>query len=380
MIQLFQPQVGDRELAAVAEVLASRWLGLGPRTAAFEAEFAAHLGVPAENVLFTASGTAALFLAVETLGLAPGDEVVMPSVSFVAAANAVVTAGARPVFCDADRRTLNPALEDVAAAVTPRTKAVVVLHYGGAPGDVARIAAFCRERGIALVEDCACSVASSVDGRPVGTFGDAAMWSFDAAKVLTTGDGGMLYIRDAGRIAQARRLAYHGLAHLSGQSGARVLKQWWSLDVAAPARRVIGNDLTAAIGSVQLSRLGELVARRREIVALYDRELAGTDGLRTPPPLPAGQVSTHYFYWVQFDSASRDAVAAELLEAGIYTTFRYAPLHAVPLYGASGPLPRTEALARETLCLPLHPGLSDDDVRTVAATLRGLVAGGTASR
>jgi dTDP-4-dehydro-2,3,6-trideoxy-D-glucose 4-aminotransferase len=369
VIQLFQPQVGEREAAAVAEVMAGRWLGHGPRTAAFEAEFAAHLGVPAEQVLFTASGTAALFLAVESLGLAAGDEVVLPSVSFVAAANAVLSVGARPVFCDVGRRTLNPTLEDVAAAVTPRTRAVVVLHYGGAPGDVARIAPWCRERGIALVEDCACSVASSVDGRPAGTFGDAAMWSFDAAKVLTTGDGGMLLIRDPERMALARRLAYHGLAHLSGQSGARTLTRWWSLDVAAPARRVIGNDLTAAIGSVQLSRLDELVARRRGIVALYDRDLAGD--VRTPPPLPAGHVSTHYFYWVQIPD--RDAVAHALLDAGIYTTFRYAPLHTVGLYGFTGELPETDALARDTLCLPLHPGLTDADVTTVTTTLRRLL-------
>ena len=370
MIHLFQPQVGAAELAAIGAVFDKRWIGHGPETAAFEAEFAAHLGVAAEHVQFVASGTAALFLAVEALDLAPGDEVVLPSVSFVAAANAVVAAGARPVFCDVDRATLNPRLSDVADALTERTRAVIVLHYGGCPGDVAAIAQMCRERGITLVEDAACAVGSTVDGRVVGTFGDLAIWSFDAMKIMTTGDGGMLYVRDPERADRTRRLAYHGLARLSGLAGARSMRQWWSLDVLEAGRRVIGNDMTAAMGRVQLAKLDQLIGRRREIVAVYDRELADLDGVLTPPPLPAGHTSSHYFYWVRLPPGTRDQVAADLLSAEIYTTFRYEPLHTVPLYGSTAELPDTTAAATETLCLPLHPGLSNADVRTVAAALR----------
>ncbi|MFI9812624.1 DegT/DnrJ/EryC1/StrS family aminotransferase [Saccharothrix variisporea] len=373
MISLFQPQVGDEELAAVAEVVASRWLGHGPRTAAFEAEFAEHLGVDPARVVFLASGSASLFLAIESLDLGPGDEVVLPSVSFIAAANAIVSCGARPVFCDVDPRTLNPTAEDVAAAITPRTKAVVVLHYGGYPGDVERIAALCRDRGVELVEDAACSVASRVGGRACGTFGDSAIWSFDAMKVLTTGDGGMLYVRDPDRALRVRRLAYHGLAQLSGFSGAKSSRQWWKLDVQEPGRRVIGNDLTAAIGSVQLRRLGGLVARRREIVELYDRELADVPGVLPPPALPEGHETSYYFYWVQLADGIRDDVASDLYAAGIYTTFRYEPLHKVPLYGFDGELPHSDHLATRTLCLPLHPGLTDADVHTVVSQLRKAV-------
>ncbi len=370
MIHLFQPQVGDEELAAIGEVFASKWIGHGPRTTAFEADFAAHLDVDPAQVLFLASGTASLFLAIELLDLAPGDEVVLPAVSFVAAANAVVAQGARPVFCDVDPRTLNPSLADIAGAVTDATKAVVVLHYAGYPGDIVRIADYCRERGITLIEDAACSVASSVDGKRCGTFGDTAIWSFDAMKILTTGDGGMLYVRDLDQARRARRLAYHGLAHLSGLSGAQRSTQWWKIDVQEPGRRIIGNDLTAAIGSVQLRRLPALVGRRREIVALYDRELRSIDGLRLPPALPTGHETSHYFYWVQIPGGYRDRVAADLFAAGIYTTFRYEPLHTVPLYGFGGALPNSDRLATETLCLPLHPGLNDADVHTVISELR----------
>ena len=371
MINLFQPCVGAEELDAVAEVFQDHWLGHGPRTKAFEAAFAAHLDVAPEHVIFINSGTAGLFLAVESLDLEEGDEVVLPSLSFLAAANAVTTAGGRPVFCDVDPRTLNPTLEDIERALTERTRAVVVLHYGGYPGEIARIARRCRELGIALVEDAACSVASRVDGRAVGTFGDLAMWSFDAMKVLVTGDGGMIYVRDAEQAARIRRLAYHGLAQPSGFGHAKVSARWWELDIPEPGRRVIGNDLTAAIGSVQLRRLPAMVARRKEIVDRYDQELAGLDTLLTPPPLPDGQESTHYFYWVQMAPGVRDEVAGDLLADGIYTTFRYAPLHRVPAYGPSAPeLPASDWAADRTLCLPLHPDLSDADVLTVTASLR----------
>ncbi|MEU3750676.1 MULTISPECIES: DegT/DnrJ/EryC1/StrS family aminotransferase [Streptomyces] len=373
MINLFQPQVGEEELAAVAEIFESRWLGHGPRTKAFEAEFAQHLGVEADRLVFLNSGTAGLFLAMEMLNLSEGDEVVLPSTSFLAAANAIVAHGGRPVFCDVAAETLNPSWQDIEAAVTPRTKAVIVLHYGGYPGHIVEIAERCRALGIQLIEDSACSPASRVDGKAVGTFGDLAMWSFDAAKVMITGDGGMLYVRDAEQAARARRLAYHGLVQATGLAYAKVSHRWWELEVPEIGRRVIGNDLTAAIGQVQLRRLDEFINRRREIVDLYNTELADIDGIRLPPELPAGHESSYYFYWVRMSAAIRDQVASDLLAADIYTTFRYAPLHKVPTYGSDAVLPGSDQAAGETLCLPIHPGLSDADVLTVAAALRKAV-------
>ncbi|MFF6783337.1 aminotransferase class V-fold PLP-dependent enzyme [Streptomyces sp. NPDC012510] len=372
MIQVFQPKLGEEELAAVAEVFDSNWIGHGPRTEAFEAKFAEHLGVEPDRLVFVNCATAGLFLTTELLGLGEGDEVVLPSVSFVAAANAVAARGARPVFCDIDPRTLNPTVDDIDRVLTSRTRAVMVLHYGGHPGDVAAIADRCRERGIALIEDAACAVASHIDGRAAGTFGDLAVWSFDAMKVLVCGDGGMLYVRDPEQAARARRLAYHGLARPSGfgQAGA-ASSRWWELDVPEVGRRIVGNDLTAAIGTVQLRRLPGFVDRRREIVEIYDRELADVPGLLLPPPLPEGHHSTFYFYWVQMEPGIRDEVASDLYAAGVYTTFRYPPLHKVPVYGATDrSLPRSDEAAERTLCLPLHTGLDDADARTVAAALR----------
>ncbi|MEE1790022.1 DegT/DnrJ/EryC1/StrS family aminotransferase [Streptomyces sp. BE308] len=374
MINVFQPQLGEEELAAVKAVFESNWLGHGPRSKEFEAGFAEHIGVGAEHTVFINSCTAGLFLAVELLGLGEGDEVVMPSISFVAAANAVAGSGALPVFCDVDPRTLNPTVEHIEGALTERTRAVVVLNYGGYPGDIARIAARCRELGIPLIEDAACAVASRVDGQAVGTFGDISVWSFDAMKILVTGDGGMLYVKDPEKARQARRLAYHGLGQSSGFAGARVSHRWWELDVQEFARRVIGNDLTAAIGTVQLGKLPEFVRHRARSVELYNSELAGVEGLVLPPALPEGHETSHYFYWVQMEAALRDEVAAELYASGIYTTFRYPPLHKVPAYGSNLVLPDAELASERTLCLPLHHSLDDAQVREVATALRKAVA------
>jgi hypothetical protein len=195
MINLFRPMLGAAELEAVAEVFESGWVGPGTRTLSFEAAFAEHLGVDPATMIFINSCTAGLFAAIDLTDVKPGDEIVLPSISFVADANAVVARGGRPVFCDVDPRTLNARLVDVDRVLTPRTRAVLLLHYGGYPGEVAQIAAHCQERGITLIEDAACAAASRVDGRACGTFGDIAVWSFDAMKLMTTGDGDALRAR-----------------------------------------------------------------------------------------------------------------------------------------------------------------------------------------
>lgn len=374
MINVFQPTLGDEELEAIRAVFADNWLGHGPRTRKFEAEFAGHIGVPPDRCVFINSATSGLFLATELLDLGPADDVVLPSISFVGAANAISATGARPVFCDVDPRTLNPSVADIEKVVTARTKAVFLLHYGGHPGDVVDIAAFCRERGIQLVEDAACAVASSVDGQACGTFGDIAMWSFDSMKVLVTGDGGMLYVRDPELAQRAHRLAYHGLEHVSGLSAsAKVPHRWWELNVIDFGRRVVGNDVTAAIGSVQLRRLPDFIARRRSIAEAYDRLLADATGIQPPPALPAGHNGSYYFYWVQLAAGIRDQVATDLKDAGIYTTFRYAPLHKVSAYRTGGHLPGAEEASDTTILLPIHQGLTGADVRKVADELRNAV-------
>lgn len=366
MINVFQPSLGERELAAVQAVFESNWIGRGRRTEAFEAAFARHIGVDPSHVTSTNSCTEATFIAMELAGIGPGDDVVLPTVCFVGAGNAVASRGARPVFCDVDRRTLNPSVADVEAALTPRTKAVLVLHYGGCPGEVREIAALCRRRGILLIEDAAIAIASRIEGQACGTFGDLAVWSFDHGKIVVTVDGGMLYVRDPALAARAPKLAFLGLEQRSGYEQAlRDARRWWDFDVCSFSRRSVTNDVLAAVGSVQLSRLDEFMARRREIARRYDAGLSDVAGLLCPPALPPGHVTSHYLYWVQFEADIRDQVARDLYERGIYTTFRYPPLHQVPAYGSRAVLPRAEYAARRTLLLPMHQSLSDADVDRV---------------
>jgi aminotransferase len=375
VINIFQPSLGEAELAAVQEVFRSNWLGRGARTEEFETRFARHLGVGREHVTSTNSCTEATFLAMELAGVGPGDEVVLPAVSFVGAGNAVASTGARPVFCDVDPRTLNVRVTDLERMLTPRTKAVLLLHYGGYPGEIAQIAEVCRDRGILLIEDSACSVASSVDGHACGTFGDMGVWSFDHGKILVTVDGGMFYAKDPEVAAKAAKRLYFGLEQFSGFSQAqRTDARWWDFEVSSFSRRSITNDVLAAIGCVQLDRLPDFLRRRQEIVARYDQDLAGLPGVLLPPALPAGHVSSNYLYWIQIDGGIRDVVAKDLYEHGIYTTFRYPLLHRVEAYGATGArLPDAEHAAEVTLCLPLHQALTDKDLDLTISVLHEAV-------
>lgn len=374
MINVFQPSLGEQELAAVREVFESNWVGRGEQANRFESAFASRIGVDRSHVTSVNSCTEATFIAMELAGIGPGTEVVLPTVSFVGAGNAIAAHGARPVFCDVDPHTLNPTVDDVEAVLTPRTRAVLVLHYGGHPGDIARIAQLCRDRGILLIEDAAIAVASRVDGVACGTFGDFGVWSFDHGKIVVTVDGGMLYVRDPELAARAPKLAYFGLEQKSGYDQAmRARTRWWEFEISSFSRRSVTNDVLAAIGNVQLSRLPEFVARRREVASRYDAGLAGVDGLRCPPPLPAGHESSYYLYWTQFDGGIRDDLARDLYERDIYTTFRYPLLHKVAAYGSLASLPNAETAAASTLLLPMHQSLSDADVDRVIDAVRDCV-------
>lgn len=375
MINVFQPCVGDTELNALIPVFNSGWLGAGTRLAEFLQGFAHHLNVSVAELQSVSTCTEGLFQAVAALGLAPGDEVLLPAVSFVGAANAILAHGARPVLCDVDRRTLNPTPEHVEAAITPRTKAIIVLHYGGHPGWIEEIAAIAYTRSLKLIEDAACAVGSSVGGRMCGTFGDIGVWSFDSMKILVTGDGGMLWTRDP---AIAARIGYGTFLGLDAPGITKAATQgaWWELDPVLPGRRARMNDVSAAIGAVQLARLPNFLQRRALIAARYTEALGRLDWLLPPPPPPLGTVTSWYFYWIQTTPSIRDALAYHLREAGIYTTFRYWPLHRMRLFTCDRPFPGADIAAASTLLLPIHNNLSDADVETVISAVSAFRASG----
>lgn len=362
MINVFEPSTGDAELAALAAVLDSKWIGCGQGVKAFEAAFGRYIECPADELTAVSCATEGLFHAMPALGIGPGDDVVLPSASFVGAAHAVHATGARVVLSDVDPLTLNPSASDVERALTPATKAVVLLHYGGEPGAVAELAGLLRARSILLIEDAAIGLGSFVNGRACGTFGDVGVWSFDSMKTLTTGDGGIVWCRSAEHVEAIRRSTMLGGA--AAGFARREVARWWELDPSSPGRRAIMNDLAAAIGLVQLERLNDFLERREQIAQAYEAGLRELSWLRVQPR--SSSTAARSFSWIQTAPELRDHLAQHLLEAGIYTTFKYWPLHRMTLYHrAEHDFPGAERAAASTLLLPLHQGLRDADVERV---------------
>jgi aminotransferase len=376
MINIFQPNLREEELALVAEVFRSNWIGKGDPVLQFEQAFAASLRSDAAHFTTTSSCTEGLFLAPELFQLGAGDEVIAPSLSFIAVGSAIVASGAKLVLCDVDPRTLNPTAAHIAALITPRTKGVYITHYGGVPCEMDEIVSLCRERGIVLIEDAACAVRSFYKGRACGTIGDMGIWSFDAMKTVCTGDGGMLYFSSLEKVNDAKEQLYLGLPNRqkSGiDSSAAGNERWWEYQITRPGRRAIMNNIAGAIGLAQMKKLDGFLARRRAIDAIYRRELASLSWLTLPPDIPAHCESSYYFFWIQLER--RDALAHHLKKNGVYSTFRYWPLHRVDYFGLrDAALPHSNWAADHTLCIPLHQALTDEDVAKVIASVKSFAA------
>ena len=366
MINVFQPSLGKEELQAVEEVFKSNWIGKGAKTKLFEEKFLEHLQSDSGGgCLSVNSCTEGLFQVMKCF-VELGDEVIMPTCSFVGAANAVVDRGADVVFCDVDKRTLNATAETIEEKISDKTKAVCILHFGGVPCELDEIVELCAAKNIILIEDSATAVSSFYKGKACGTFGQAGTWSFDAMKILVCGDGGMIYVKDAEKLRALRQSIYLGLVSQSGFTNS-VDSKWWEFQIDTFGRRSIMNDISSAIGLVQLEKLPTYIAKRKHVAELYDSLLANVDWLACPPALKNYQKSSYYMYHIQTKNPQdRDRLASYLRGKNIYTTFRYYPLHWVDLYGQKSlRLPNAEAAALSTLCLPIHQSLSDEEVEYI---------------
>ena len=367
MINVFQPSLGQEELQAVAKVFESNWIGKGKKTEEFEKAFHQWVGAPSGDVATVQCCTEGLFQMVALLQLSSKDEVIMPTVSFVGAGNAVASSGAKVVFADVDPRTMNITPEALLKSVTPKTRAVVLIHYGGYPCEMEPILEICKEHNIVCIEDTATAIASKYKNKFCGTLGDMGVWSFDAMKILVTGDGGLVYFKKPDQCEKFKHNTYLGLVTQSGFSN-KVDARWWEFEIESFGRRAIINDITAAIAIEQLKKLPQFIARRKEIASMYDKGFATQSYFLTPPPLKNYMESTYYMYWIQMENAdTRDNLALFLREKGIYTTFRYYPLHLVKKYGSNVSLPEAESAAQRTLCLPIHQSISDAEAACVIA-------------
>jgi dTDP-4-amino-4,6-dideoxygalactose transaminase len=357
-INVMQPWLGPEEVAAVTEVLESGWVAQGPRVAAFEAAFAARMQV--EHAVAVSSCTTALHLALVVAGVSPGDDVVVPSFSFIATANAAVYVGARPVFADVDPVTGNVTADMVKNALTPATRVVIAVDQGGVPVDLVAIRELCDPLGIVVVEDAACGAGSTYRGRPVGAGADIAAWSFHPRKIVTTGEGGMVTTSRAEWAVRARRLREHAMSVSAADRHGAVL---------APAEEYteIGfnfrmTDLQAAVGIVQLGRLDEVVARRRDLASRYQEALADVPGIRCVADPDQGE-SNFQSFWVEVLDEyplSRDELLARLAEQEISARRGIMAAHRQQAYRDAdhGPLPVTDRLTDNTLILPVFQELS----------------------
>jgi aminotransferase len=365
MINLFQPTLGKEELEEIEKVFKSNWLGKGAYVKDFEIGFAKNLKTDSSHFLTTSSCTEAIFLAGDLFKFTSDDEIIVPSISFPSIGSSVLNKGSKIVFCDVDKRTLNVRAEDIKVKITNKTKAVFITHYGGVSCDMDPILKLCEENNIKIIEDSACAVRSFYKGKACGTFGDMGMWSFDSMKTLSTADGGMIYIKDPKLRIEAEELLYLGLPQKqkSGiDSSTDSNNTWWEFEMNSPGRRAIMNNVTAAMGCVQLKKLDRFISRRKEIYNLYHEKLSKLDWLELPPKENFENESSYYFFWIQ--TKHRDALAKHLLDNGVYSTFRYWPLHKIKLFEnfATDKYPNSEYICQNTLNIPLHQSLSDSDV------------------
>jgi dTDP-4-amino-4,6-dideoxygalactose transaminase len=369
-IPVMKPWLGEEEAAAAAEAVASGWVAQGPRVRAFEQQFAARVGA-AEGVAVS-NCTTGLHLALHLLGVGAGDEVVVPSFSFIATANAARYVSATPVFADVDPRTGNLTAETVEAVLTERTKAVIVVHQAGIPADTGPLYALLRSRGIAVVEDAACAIGSTLHGAPVGAGVDLAVFSFHPRKLVTTGEGGMVVTQHSDLAARARRLREHGMSASAADrhaSGSVAPEQY--LEVGFNFRMT---DVQAAIGAVQLGRLDALVARRRLLAARYRELLADVPGLQMVGD-PAWGTTNYQSFWVLLPEdfpLGRDELMAEFTRHGISPRRGIMAAHLEPAY-ADLPrveLPVTERLTADSVILPLYHQMTEADQDRVVAVFR----------
>ncbi|MCW3841311.1 DegT/DnrJ/EryC1/StrS family aminotransferase [Micromonospora yasonensis] len=369
VIALGQPTVGEAELAAIAEVFASGWLaGSGPTSRRFEERFAAAVGT--KHALATSNCGSALHLALLTLGVKPGDEVIVGDYTFPATGHSVMWTGAKPVFADVrpDTWTVDPAA--VEAAITPRTVGIIAVDAFGQPADYDELRAIADKHGLFLVEDAACSAGATYKGRPAGSLADVATFSFHGRKGITAGEGGAYVTNRDDLAAHARKL------HTYGVEGALTRAELSHLPI--PTFTELGynyrlSDIAAAIMIAQLDRLPDLLATKRAIAARYGELLKDHELITTPYEAPDRE-HPWQSYVVTLDSrVDRGAVAMELRQRGVQCTFGTYASHVQPLYGQTDPCPVSADLFARHLAIPMHANLTEAQVETVAATLTDVV-------
>jgi perosamine synthetase len=367
-IPLSAPDVTEDDIAAVVEVLRTPRLSIGPKMAEFEESMASAAGVP--HAVAVSSGTAGLHLCLRALEIGEGDEVILPSFTFIAAGNAILYERATPVFVDIDPATLNLDPEKLAARITPRTRAILVVHTFGRPADLDPILKIARQHGLAVIEDACEALGAQYRGRNVGGIGDVGVFAFYPNKPITTGEGGMVVTRDAAMAETMRALRNQGRRPGDGWTDHRLLGYNYRI-----------SELNCALGVSQMKRLGPMLAQREAAAIRYAKELAAVPEV-IPPLLTMDGGRVCWFVYVvrlaaRFTAAQRDFVCGRLTERGIDCGRYFAPLHRQPLFAAYGSdidLAVTEQVSDRTLALPFFNRITEEQIVEVCAQLRDAIA------
>jgi dTDP-4-amino-4,6-dideoxygalactose transaminase len=371
------PDIGEEEIAEVADTLRSGWVTTGPKAKRFEDDFAAFLGDPALHCMAVNSATAGLHLALEALGIGPGDEVITTTHTFTATAEVVRYLGADVVLVDVDPATLCIDASAVEAAITPRTKALLPVHYGGLAADMQELLAIAERFGLKVVEDAAHALPTTSGGQLIGTLGsDITVFSFYANKTMTAGEGGMIVTRDSALAQRMKIMRLHGIDRDAFDRFQSKTPAWY-YEVVAPGFKYNLTDIAAAIGLVQLTKLPRFLERRQYLAARYGEQLSSLP-LICPADAPEGDVHAWHLYVIRLAESARvtrDELVQALSDRGIGTSVHYVPLHRQPYwrdrYGLTPDMfPHSEAAYQSMVSIPLFTAMTDRDQDRVIAALR----------
>lgn len=363
MISVFGSKVGQEEIDGVKACMESQWMGFGKKVNEFEDKFKQYRRL--ENFAMVDSGSNALYMACVLLDLPKNSEIILPSFTWVSCAQAILMAGHKPVFCDVEIETGNVNAELIKPHITKNTGAIMVVHYAGKPVDMDPVLAL----GFPVIEDAAHAVVSDYKGKPCGGIGDVGIYSFDAVKNLTVGEGGGIVTKLKERIDRAKMLRYCGIGFSGFDSAAsNANNRWWEYNIREPFIKMLPTNLAGSIGIAQLNKLNDLQEYRKKIWDFYSESFKSDSRIICPPGPEAHETHSYFTYAIRI--SDRDRFAKYLFDKGIYTTLRYHPLHLNKLYNSNSKLPNCEQLNEDALSIPLHPNLTWEQVNFIVDTIK----------